>query len=105
MSDTTKVFISWSGEQSKTVAEAIRGWLRGFFAGDPDPWMSEHDIEAGERWGKKLNEELEQSSLGVVCLTPENIREPWILFERFSGQIRRSLTGDTVLLWTDYPGH
>lgn len=95
MSDTTKVFISWSGEQSKIVAEALRGWLRGFFAGDPDLWMSEHDIEAGERWGKRLNEELEQSSLGVVCLTTENAREPWILFE--AGSLAKSVEFSRVI--------
>ncbi len=43
--------------------------------------MSDHDIAAGKRWGVELNKELEASNYGILCLTPENIAAPWLLFE------------------------
>jgi hypothetical protein len=43
--------------------------------------MSAHDIERGARWGPALTRELEQTKVGIICLTPENLEAPWILFE------------------------
>jgi len=43
--------------------------------------MSKHDLGSGTRWADALAQELEASSFGIVCLTPENVAEPWILFE------------------------
>jgi len=45
------------------------------------PWVSTEDIQKGTRWGTVLAKELEDTFYGVICLTPNNIREPWILFE------------------------
>jgi len=45
------------------------------------PWMSKPDIEKGARWALDLAEELEKTSVGIICLTPENLTAPWILFE------------------------
>jgi hypothetical protein len=75
-----KVFISWSGERSMAVAVALKMWLPYIFQ-DVEPWMSDHDISAGSRWANDLNAELESSNFGILCLTPENIRAPWMLFE------------------------
>ena len=44
-----KIFISWSGERSRTVATALRNWLPYIFQ-DADPWVSSRDINAGSRW-------------------------------------------------------
>jgi hypothetical protein len=46
-----------------------------------DTWMSDHDIGAGSRWGVELSSELESSNFGILCLTPENTKAPWVLFE------------------------
>jgi hypothetical protein len=83
-----KVFISWSGERSKAIAEALRDWLPSVIQ-QAVPFMSKWDIEAGVRWGEKLTAELEETHFGIVCLTPQNMREPWILFE--SGALSKSL--------------
>jgi hypothetical protein len=48
-----KVFISWSGPQSKYIAHALRIWLQSVIQ-HIDPWMSELDIGAGQRWGHEL---------------------------------------------------
>lgn len=75
-----RVFISWSGERSRLVAEALQAWLPSVIQ-RLDPWMSAHSIDAGARWGGELAKELEAQEFGVLCLTPENVGAPWLLFE------------------------
>src|SRR5947209_2821697 len=75
-----KVFISWSGERSKAVAEALRYWLPKVIQAI-EPWMSADDIEKGTRWRSGIADELEQSSVGIICVTRENLDSTWIHFE------------------------
>jgi hypothetical protein len=75
-----KVFISWSDERSRQVAEALRYWLPKVIQAI-QPWMSSSDIEKGTRWRTDVASELEQSSIGIICLTPENLNSTWIHFE------------------------
>src|ERR1043165_3451177 len=75
-----KIFLSWSGERSKLAARALRDWLPLIFH-YAQPWLSEKDISAGDRWGLGVGRELEESSFGIICLTQENISAPWVLFE------------------------
>jgi hypothetical protein len=56
--------------------------------------MSGEDIRAGGRWLFEVSEQLQESSFGVVCLTPENLREPWILFE--AGALGKVLESESV---------
>jgi hypothetical protein len=91
--DKLKIFISWSGDWSKQVAEALRGWLPDVLQFS-DPWMSAGDIEKGARWASEIARELEVTRVGVICLTPENLRSPWILFE--SGALSKT-TEDTYV--------
>jgi len=75
-----KVFIIWSGDRSKSMAESLREWL-------PDviqtckPWISSKDIAPGKRWNTEIAKQLDQTDFGIVCLTPENLNDPWIHFE------------------------
>ena len=46
-----------------------------------EPWLSDADIEAGERWGQSIATELAASNFGIVCITSENVNSPWVLFE------------------------
>jgi hypothetical protein len=75
-----KVFISWSGPQSKYIACALRKWLS-LVIQHIEPWMSELDVGAGQRWVNELWKELQNSHFGVVCVTAENLQAPWMLFE------------------------
>jgi hypothetical protein len=75
-----KVFISWSGERSKAVAEALRYWLPKVIQ-NLEPWLSAADMEKGTRWRSEIASQLEQSDIGIICLTPENLAKPWVLFE------------------------
>lgn len=75
-----KVFISWSGQRSAAVADALRYWLPKVIQA-LEPWMSADDIEKGTRWRSGLASELEKSSVGIICLTRENLASTWIHFE------------------------
>ena len=88
-----QVFLSWSGDRSKSVADALKLWLPRVLQG-LDVWMSDHDIRPGERWERQLGGQLEQSSFGVVCLTPENLKSAWLIFE--AGALSKAITESRV---------
>lgn len=75
-----KVFISWSGPRSKVIAEALGYWLPKVLQA-VRTFVSTNSIDKGTRWRSVVANELEQSGFGIVCLTPENLTAPWILFE------------------------
>jgi hypothetical protein len=72
--------ISWSKAQSKTVALALHGWLPSVLPGI-DPWMSIKDIDKGLEWFPELQRVLSNSRLCLICVTPDNVRSPWIYYE------------------------
>ncbi len=76
----SKVFISWSGDLSKKLAEEVRIWLPGVLQ-FVKPYFTPNDIEKGTRWSTEIANELESSNAGIICLTKDNINKPWILFE------------------------
>ncbi|MBV4360259.1 toll/interleukin-1 receptor domain-containing protein [Pinibacter aurantiacus] len=74
-----KVFISWSGQRSKETAEVLSSWIRQVIQ-SAETWIST-DIEKGTRWNDKVNKELEQTKVGIICLNKENLSSEWLLFE------------------------
>lgn len=75
-----RIFISWSGERSRLVAEALRDWLP-LVLQFSEPWLSNRDIQPGERWAVEVGKELEDARFGVIVLTRDSLSSPWILFE------------------------
>jgi len=75
-----KVFLSWSGDQSKLAAKAIHEWLPTVIQ-TVQPYMSAETINKGERWSLDLSKQLECTHFGVNCVTPDNVAAPWVLFE------------------------
>lgn len=75
-----KIFISWSGERSLKIAELFDDWIQCVIQA-AKPWISSHDIERGAMWFSEISKTLADSHFGILCLTPENKIEPWILFE------------------------
>ncbi len=89
-----KVFISWSGQRSKDLANALRNWLP-MVLQYVEPWVSDQDISAGERWAQAIAGELDASNFGIICITPENIHSEWILFE--AGALSKSMQDGKVI--------
>ncbi len=75
-----RIFLSWSGKQSRGLAEALHGWLPRVIQ-SLRPWLSSEDIDGGARWSAEVAHELQESGFGVLCLTPGNLEAPWIMFE------------------------
>lgn len=88
-----KIFISWSGELSKSLAEAIREWIP-MVLQSVKPYFTPDDIEKGSRWAKEISGELAESQMGVICLTQDNQHSPWILFE--AGALSKNLEESKV---------
>lgn len=84
-----KIFISWSGDQAKRVAEFLREWLPTVLAGSVTPFVSSQDIAKGERGLNVISSELETVNYGIVVLTKSNHGAPWVNFE--AGAIAKSL--------------
>ena len=73
-------FISWSGMRARRFARALRGLLEA--TGDYfHPWVSETDIPLGVNWRSEVDETLRSAKAGIVILTPENYRSPWLIYE------------------------
>lgn len=88
------VFISWSGQRSRKVADFLFKWLKKFPL-TIEPWVSGEAIDPGTRWSKELDEALKETNFGVLCVTKENQKEPWICFE--SGALAKAIERTNVI--------
>ena len=89
-----KVFISWSGERSKAMAAALKEWLP-MALQHVEPWMSDDDVQAGERWADSVATELQNCNVGIVCVTSENLTSEWLHFE--AGALSKSMNDGAVI--------
>jgi hypothetical protein len=78
--DTMKIFISWSGPRSGAVAEALKEYLP-VINNSFEPWLSSDDIPKGSRSTAEIADALAMAGAGIICLTLNNLKEPWILYE------------------------
>jgi hypothetical protein len=85
------VFLSWSGDRSKGAAEALWEWLPVILQA-AKPWMSESNIEKGSLGFDKIARALGMK-VGIICLTPENLKAEWILFE--AGALAKAFDDET----------
>jgi hypothetical protein len=83
-----RVFISWSGEPSRSIARVLATWLGGLVQA-VKPWMSDEEIGSGRRWRDEIGAALDDTDFGIVCLTLTNQRAPWLMFE--SGALAKHL--------------
>jgi len=88
-----KVFVSWSGKDSRKFGEALRDWLPTVLQ-FVKPYFTPSDIEKGSRWKAEIAGELESSKIGIICVTRENLHSDWVLFE--AGALSKSLESSRV---------
>lgn len=74
------VFISWSGEKSKALAQALAEWLPNVVQA-ADPWLSVDSLTSGVRWTPELTSRLQDTNFGILAITPESVNEPWLVYE------------------------
>jgi len=75
-----KVFISWSGDNSKKLAEEFNTWLPNVLQA-VKTYFTPDDIEKGTRWNEEISKELDASEFGILFVTRDNIKSEWIMFE------------------------
>jgi TIR domain len=75
-----RVFLSWSGERSRRVAEALRDWLPNVHQ-QVEIFFSPNDIEKGAKWANEIEVQLRDTQYCLVCLTAEALQSSWINFE------------------------
>ncbi|MDF2068011.1 toll/interleukin-1 receptor domain-containing protein [Bacillus sp. Cr_A10] len=88
-----KIFLSWSGTESKQLASIFKEWLPNVLQ-YVEPYMSAEDISLGERWNNNITDSLHESIFGLIFVTPSNINAPWINFE--AGALSKTLDSKVV---------
>jgi hypothetical protein len=88
-----QIFISWSGKLSKDIGETFKKWIPSVLQ-VVKPYFTPDDIEKGTRWSTEIAKELEQSQVGIVIVTRQNLQSPWIMFE--SGALSKQLTKSRI---------
>ena len=88
-----KIFISWSGERSRRIAETLKKWIPCVLQ-FTEPYCSSKDIDKGARWSNEIAKELDSTNFGILCVTKENVDSPWLNFE--AGALSKSLEDSLV---------
>ena len=69
--------------------------LEAVFQREVEVFVSEY-ISPGENWVQRIQEELKQSQIGIVCLTHDNFQTPWLLIE--AGAVAIALGSERILV-------
>lgn len=88
-----KIFISWSGSLSKSVALDLKDWLPKVIQ-VAEPWVSEVDIPKGTAWFDEVRNALKSAAIGIFVVTPESAESVWLNYE--AGSIAQILTDKRV---------
>lgn len=77
------IFISWSGDNSKEIAKALKKSFEDIFFANTglSCFVSDVDIASGTDWWNKIKKELKTCKIGILCVTKENLMSPWLFFE------------------------
>jgi len=89
-----RVFLSWSGEYTRCIAEVFYEWLP-LVIQSVEPFISSGEIKAGDRWQSRINDALENIDFGIIFVTPENKDKPWIMFE--TGALSKNLGTSKII--------
>lgn len=93
-----RIFVSWSGDASREAAELIKEWLPSVVQ-EIDVWVSSQDIGKGEKWSESLWERLTDIQFGILMVTRENAKAPWIMFE--AGALSKTVKSRVIPIMCD----
>ena len=88
-----KVFLSWSGNTSLKVAEALDEWIPTVIQ-SIEPYLST-EVDKGRNWRNVLSDRLDDSSCGIICVTSDNESSRWLNFE--AGALSKSVDRGKVM--------
>lgn len=91
-----KIFISWSGEKSRRIAEHFKNTLPCFNNRISELFFAPEDIRAGRLWFTEIQEFLKDCDIGIVILTENNLQSPWIHFE--TGAIAKKVNESRIFV-------
>lgn len=75
-----KLFISWSGKTSHSVALVLRNWIPKILH-EIDPFVSSEEIKKGNIWNNEIINEIKESTFSIICVTKYNLNSKWLNFE------------------------
>ena len=77
------IFVSWSGPYSKECAKSIKHILENSIFPETGLrcFVSDEDIKAGHDWYSQTNHELLTCQLGIICVTKDTTKSPWLFYE------------------------
>jgi hypothetical protein len=87
-----RLFISWSGDASRAMAELVNDWIPQVIQ-EVEPWFSKN-IDKGQRWAMEIGTALSGTHQGIICVTPDNREAPWLNFE--AGAVAKALDESRV---------
>ncbi|GAB5523136.1 MAG: hypothetical protein Roseis2KO_10080 [Roseivirga sp.] len=87
------VFLSWSGQLSLNFANTLHEYIP-LIIQNAKPFISSGDIRKGRRWAVEIGEQLQNTNYGIICLTKDNLKEPWLLFE--AGALSKNIDDSNV---------
>lgn len=93
-----KIFVSWSGDLSRKIAEVLKKWIPCIIQ-SVEVFFSPEDIEKGDNWDRTISTQLSECKYGIICLTSENTNAPWVNFE--AGAIAKTLDSRVAALMID----
>ena len=82
-----KIFISWSGERGAQIGEVFNEYTP-YIIHEAIIFFSP-DADRGIRWFEEISKQLDETDVGIVCLTRDNIDSQWLLFE--SGALAKKM--------------
>lgn len=89
-----KIFMSWSGDQSKKIAELVKNFLDKVVQLS-HPFISSRNIELGSLWHNQVIREANETNYGLLFITPESRDSPWLHFE--AGMLLKDLEKDRIV--------
>lgn len=76
-----KIFISWSGQRERAVAEALREALPDLCVTEVEVFVSSKSITKGANGTSVIEANLDASDYGIVLVSRENQDAPWLNYE------------------------